>query len=111
MRASVGVSSSAFAGWAEHNHLIDSPDDLAPVSPLWAVPPAAPAADRGTVVVPTAAGGVLALDEIALEDDGTVSNVQHLEVGEAGLFGAYGAIVDDAGRRSSASCTAIWTES
>lgn len=60
--------------------------------------PVAPAAQRDTVVVPTVLGGVLGLDEIALEDDGTASIVQQFEVGEAGLFGAYGVVVDDAGR-------------
>ncbi len=36
---SIGVSSSAFAGYAELDHLIDALDVLAPQSPLWPMPP------------------------------------------------------------------------
>lgn len=40
---SIGVSSSAFAGYAELDHLVDALDVLAPQSPLWPMPPTAPA--------------------------------------------------------------------
>lgn len=60
--------------------------------------PATPAPTRGTVIVPTAQNGVLGVDEIALNEGGESEVVSSFEVGEANLFGAYGAVVDDAGR-------------
>lgn len=60
--------------------------------------PAAPVPSRGTVVVPTAQGGVLGMDEWKLNNDGTVEKMQSFELGEASLFGAYGTTVDAEGR-------------
>jgi hypothetical protein len=65
--------------------LEDVRDPAAPVAyPIAAVPP------RKSLVVPIAANGKLSLQEIVLDAQGATRVAQTLELGSAGIFGAYG---------------------